>query len=255
MASLRNVNKNFQRLHRERNQPEHRRSLGYLEKKKDYKVRANDFHKKQNTMKLLRQKALDKNPDEFHFHMVNSELRDGRHFEKRKAVEFTDDQLKLMQSQDVNYVAYKYGVEMRKVEKLRATLHLLDVEGKPKNKHTFFTDTKEEASNFDICKRLNTVPELLGKTYNVPRLDNLKAKKLYSEKDVQDMEHMANKRDESYKELTKRVERQKQLKILLDKMMMKSHIMRSKGKGTVTKEKEGDATAAPVYKWTKERKR
>jgi hypothetical protein len=51
MASLRNVVK--RREHRERAQPAERRHLGLLEKKKDYKQRANDFHRKEKELKRL----------------------------------------------------------------------------------------------------------------------------------------------------------------------------------------------------------
>jgi U3 small nucleolar RNA-associated protein 11 len=153
-----------------------------------------DFTQKQNALKLMRKKALDKNPDEFYFHMVNAQLNDGVHYEKLKGDEFTEDQVKLMQSQDVNYILYKRGVELKKIEKLKAGLHLLDVEGKPRNKHIFFTDTKEEARNFDLAKRLDTVPELLGRTYNVPTLSKLKDKKLFTQSDADSLEKLARKR-------------------------------------------------------------
>ena len=39
----------------------------------------------QRALKKLRQKALDKNPNEFYFHMINSKVhQDGRHFEKKE---------------------------------------------------------------------------------------------------------------------------------------------------------------------------
>ena len=45
-----------------------------------------DYQQKEKALKVLRQKALDKNPDEFHFHMINSQVKEGRHYEMR-----TDD--------------------------------------------------------------------------------------------------------------------------------------------------------------------
>lgn len=79
-----------QRLHRERRQPEHRRKLGYLEKKQDYKKRALDHQIKVKQLKKLKNKALSRNPNEFHFHMINSRIVDGVHQEMLKKQDNTD---------------------------------------------------------------------------------------------------------------------------------------------------------------------
>lgn len=75
------AHKMAQRLHRERRQPEYRKKFGYLEKKADYKKRAEDHHAKAERLKKLKNKAQERNPNEFHFHMINSRLVDGVHQE------------------------------------------------------------------------------------------------------------------------------------------------------------------------------
>ncbi|KAK2153123.1 hypothetical protein LSH36_306g03000 [Paralvinella palmiformis] len=124
-----------------------RKHLGFLEKRKDYKERAEDYHKKQKRLKLLKRRAHDRNPDEFYFNMVNTKLVDGVHTQEEAPPQYTDDQLKLMASQDIRYVNYKLSTETKKVEKLRGSLHLIDVPDKPKNKRIIFCDSKKEGSN------------------------------------------------------------------------------------------------------------
>ena len=94
---------------------------------------------------MLHKRALNRNPDEFYFHMVRSRMQDGEHVDTPKEEECTPEQLKLMQSQDLKYISHKRLVESRKIDKLQAQLHLVDAE-KPNN-HVFFVDTKEEGKH------------------------------------------------------------------------------------------------------------
>lgn len=60
-----------------------RKKFGLLEKKKDYVLRARDFHKKEDTLKRLQVKAAERNPDEFYFAMENARTKDGVHDGRR----------------------------------------------------------------------------------------------------------------------------------------------------------------------------
>jgi len=251
MSSLKRAMKSKQRMHKERHQPESRQHLGYLEKKKDYKQRADDYQKKQNAYKLLRKKVLDKNAEEFHFHMIRSQVKDGVHYEMRDDdKELTADEMKLMQTQDIAYIQQKRVIEMKKIEKLRQSLHLIECEDRVKNKHIFFVDNKSDKKVFDFGKRLKTSEELLEMGYSFANSERLNDKNV-TQSDVQNVIHL---RDKSYKELAKRMERLKFLDILYHKMDVKKKLLNKK-ESKPKRVKKGSSTRAPQFKWKTERKR
>eukprot|EP01095_Lingulamoeba_sp_RSL-Kostka_P005682 TRINITY_DN171_c0_g2_i1.p1 TRINITY_DN171_c0_g2~~TRINITY_DN171_c0_g2_i1.p1 ORF type:complete len:311 (-),score=123.47 TRINITY_DN171_c0_g2_i1:114-1046(-) len=124
MASLRNAAK--RKTHKERGQISSRKKYGLLEKKKDYKLRAQDYHSKQNRLNILKQKALFRNPDEFYHRMINSKTVGGIHKEERKNVNFTAEEMKLLRSQDLKYVQTVYQANRKRLEKLKADLHFVE---------------------------------------------------------------------------------------------------------------------------------
>ncbi|GAB6030965.1 hypothetical protein CHUAL_007788 [Chamberlinius hualienensis] len=256
MSSLKNAAKAKGRAHRERSQPSARSHLGPLEKKQDYKVRAINHQKTKNTLKALKKRALNRNPDEFYFHMVNSNVEDGVHMEKEKEDESTPEQIKLMQTQDMKYVQFKRSIETKKIERLKGCHHLLDVEtGRPPNKHTFFVDSPKEATKFDVVKHLGTHPTLIDRSYNRLRIEDLKEGKFsVPQIEPEVLKKMTTERTREYRELANRIEREKKLLVLQQKMDVKRLLMDKKS-AVYNKIKPGTATSAPVYQWKQERKR
>lgn len=255
MSSFKKASKMNQRAHRERHQPEARKSLGVLEKKKDYKLRANDRAEKEETLKLLRKRALNKNPDEFYHHMINSKIANDEHFEKEKDEDLTPEQIKLMETQDKKYISMKRTIEANKIKRLQAQLHMTDVADRTKNKHVFFLDSDEEAEGFDLAKKLNTHPALLNRKSNRLRLEQLKDMKV-DLADESTIKKMNDERLKAYKELDKRIKREQDLAKVQRKLELKNT---SKKQRKAMKPKELQAILKsphnPIFKFKYERKK
>ncbi|KAI4504448.1 hypothetical protein M0802_000919 [Mischocyttarus mexicanus] len=253
MSSWKKAAKSTQKTHRERHQPESRKHLGLLEKKKDYVARAKDHHRKARTLKLLQQRALNRNPDEFYFHMINSKVKKGIHREKNKGDEHTPEQIKLMETQDIKYVAYKRNIEAKKIEKLQSRLHCIDAVNETKNNHTFFVEDEEEEKTFDIAKRLNTHPALLSRRTNRPNLDKLKETS-FPQIDENTLANIEQQKHMAYKELNKRIEREQELRIVQQKLEIERLLAKEKERKP-KQVKPATKNSAPIYKWKFERKR
>lgn len=247
MSSWKKAAKTSQKTHRERHQPEARKHLGLLEKKKDFIARARDFQEKRATIKLLRKRALNKNPDEFHFHMINSKMVNGVHREKDKEDQHTPEQIKLMETQDLKYVAYKRNIEAKKIEKLQSQLHMIDAANETQNQHIFFLDDNTEMKNFDLAKKLGTHPALLPRRTNRPTLNAIKSMKL-PELDNKTIVKLEQKKHMAYKELEKRIDREHELTVVQQKLEMR-RALKDKKIRKPKLVKSGSKDAAPIYKW------
>ncbi|KAL2161396.1 hypothetical protein VTH06DRAFT_7957 [Thermothelomyces fergusii] len=126
MSSLRNSI--HRRAHRERAQPLERARLGLLEKKKDYQKRARDYSKKQQVLKSLRQKAAERNEDEFYFGMLSRRgpgdpATRGRaftgHVDGDRGNRAMDvDTVRLLKTQDLGYVRTMRNVAAKELREL-----------------------------------------------------------------------------------------------------------------------------------------
>ncbi|RCI02767.1 UTP11-like, U3 small nucleolar ribonucleoprotein [Rhizopus stolonifer] len=252
MPSLRNVVQ--RRNHKERGQIASREKFGLLEKKKDYLLRAKDYHSKQNRLKALKEKALFRNPDEFYFKMINTETKGGVHIQKRNE-ELPDEMVQLLKSQDKEYIKHQRDLSKRKMEKLQASLHFID-EGdelpkKKKSKHIVFVDSEKEAKEFSPVKHLDTLPELVNRKFNRPRMDTLKKSDILATHSGKELKEIKKEREMKFKELASRMKREEEMQRAEQELTLQRALRQKGRKKVVGKDKHG----LDVYKWQQERKK
>ncbi|KAK4404802.1 putative U3 small nucleolar RNA-associated protein 11 [Sesamum angolense] len=136
MSSLRNAVP--RKAHKERAQPHSRRKFGLLEKHKDYVERARAYHKKEQALQKLKEKAAFRNPDEFYFKMIKTKTVNGVHRLESEANKYTKEELMLMKTQDIGYILQKLQAEKKKIEKLSGMLHCLD--NNSSGNHVYFAE-------------------------------------------------------------------------------------------------------------------
>jgi U3 small nucleolar RNA-associated protein 11 len=282
MSSLRNAVKRV--THKERAQPRARAHMGLLEKKKDYKLRAKDYHLKEDRIKAMREKASMKNPDEFYFGMHNAQIEDGHH---RKTKEFKQKEfdesigvetIRIMKDQDLSYIRMQKQKDARKVERLQSSLHYVDeapTAGSNKRKHTIFVDSQADVETFNVAEHFKTLPEMAGRAFNRPRVESLRKTALQSMgvalSDVESddelkptKEHLikqtkqarllarkiANAKSNAYGELEARSKRVAAME------RAESHLVTEKlvaGKGRKRKIKDAEQGKPAQYKWRRKR--
>lgn len=241
-------NKNLipRRIHKERSQPQHRVSKhGLLEKKQDYKLRARDRNRKQLRLKLLKEKASFRNPDEFYFGMIRSATDAGRarktlNMKEKDAVPIAHrdrEQRLLAETQDKGYVAFKHAIEDGKIGEMRRRLHFAESSAEVKGRHVLFVDDEEEEKKILKERQLN-------------RERGMETEKtgLYNEKALRKM------RKRAYAELKQRTERRDKLKTVLQDLDTERALL-AKGRRFMEKRADPMTGAPAVYRWHQERKR
>lgn len=226
-----------------------RQHLGQLEKKKDYKLRASQNEKKRETLKFLNQKALERNPDEFYFHMVKSKTKNGIHFDKSEEQddEANESQQKLMRTQNLKYVTHKLNIEHKKIEKLLADLHMSNHAIKA-NKKIVFSD-EGDATNSGA----RSIPSRKAAVDIRSSNDRCEIIRLIT---LQDLKQVDEEQKNKYAELMKRIERERELHIVQKKLQTKLLLQNSRKSGLPPKRvRKGNSKKAAVYKWPLERKK
>ncbi|KAL9117119.1 MAG: hypothetical protein Q9187_006348 [Circinaria calcarea] len=162
MSSMRNAVQ--RRNHKERAQPVEREKWGVLEKHRDYSLRAKDYNEKKKRLKILREKAAERNPDEFHFAMMSSKTdKSGRKIADRGNKSLSTVAVKLLKTQDAGYLRTMAQQTRRAREKLEEEFILdqgdgvhqsvtlskkrCDVKGP---QHLRFVKSREEQKAFDL---------------------------------------------------------------------------------------------------------
>jgi len=255
------LNAVHRREHRERSQLASRERLGLLEKHKDYVLRARDYNKKQKRLRALQLKAAFKNPDEFYFKMQTTKTKNGVHIAERNE-KFSAEFLKLLKTQDKNYVNYQNSINKFKIDKLKNAMHFVEnnqgeideedseINETKKSNHTIFVDDEEEVKNFDAAKHFNTYPELLSRKFNRPTKEIIKSAKLNIDDNI-NVEKLVKARSKNIRELSSRIQREKNLTSVQNEMDIQKALM---GKGR--RRKVGtDKNGLPIYKWKQERKK
>ncbi|XP_072975203.1 probable U3 small nucleolar RNA-associated protein 11 isoform X1 [Typha angustifolia] len=229
MSSLRNAIP--RRAHKERAQPQARKKFGLLEKHKDYVLRAKAFHKKEEALRKLKEKAANRNPDEFYFKMVNTRSVGGIHRPQSEANKYTPEELMIMKTQDIGYVLQKVQSEKKKIERLTSMLHTLD--NQPPNNHVYYCEDREEAKEVRL--------RISGPSKS-PTLENVPGR-------------IKKKTAASYKELEERKKRVQELEKLYADMALQKELQKSGRKRKLREDEIVTPTTKPVYKWRQERKR
>ncbi|KAF2820176.1 U3 small nucleolar RNA-associated protein 11 [Ophiobolus disseminans] len=156
MSSMRNAVQ--RRNHKERAQPVEREKWGLLEKRKDYKLRAADHKQKKQKLKLLSEKARDRNPDEFSFKMMSSKVdKQGKKVTDRGNQVLSLDVVKLLKTQDAGYIRTMLQMARKERKELEQKLVLeegeiravRDGERTKQGKHRVYVDDEEEQQAFD----------------------------------------------------------------------------------------------------------
>jgi U3 small nucleolar RNA-associated protein 11 len=121
---------------------------GLLEKHKDYSLRAKDHKEKRKRLKILREKASERNPDEFSFAMMSSKTLKGVKVGDRGNKALSHDVVMLLKTQDAGYlrtVLQKTKLERQKAENAFALTNTVESTAKPRK---IFVDSIEEQAQF-----------------------------------------------------------------------------------------------------------
>ncbi|KAJ1959194.1 hypothetical protein H4R35_007667 [Dimargaris xerosporica] len=187
--------------------------------------------------------------------MVNSQVNKDGYTVYEKKVDLTDELTRLIHTQDLQYVQTQRQIERKKIERLQHALHIVR-EDQPEHfapatpKHTVFVDDAEALAAFDPAKHFNTVPELVGRSYNRPTREQL-ATKPVDLPSAATTAKLAKRRDQLLQELNARRERERMLAKAENTLQLDQALKGRDSYSVVGRSDDG----APIYKWKQVRKK
>ncbi len=208
--------------------------------------------------------------------MEKARTKDGVHVAPTaEANAYSQDELRLMKTQDVGYLTMKGQTERKKAERLREGLHALKnrAGGPPgpsslpgssgpggrlsATQHTLFVESDDEVAAFDAAQHFDTPAELLERAFNRPRTKQLASGSLVVsalpegaslQKVASAVQRQAAR---AYEELRQREERERALVRARDHLEFQKKAMGGGRKVKVS----GHGAARKEFRWKAERKR
>lgn len=233
--------------HRERSQVSSRARFGLLEKKKDYKLRSENFHKNQAKLKLLKEKAKNFNEDEYYHAMTKRKTNeDGILIQNREfSKNLSNDEVLLLKNQDLNYLNLISSKESKKIHKTLENSNLFKSNGK----HVVFVENQKDFNNFKPDEYFQTTTELLERRENRLKIDQLIDNDLSIDQDNQHLEDALAFKKKELDILKQRLEREKKLTNVKNKLQLQKELMKKGPKKKIVKDGQ------VVFKWKNQRKR
>jgi U3 small nucleolar RNA-associated protein 11 len=167
----------------------------------------------------LRKKAEFRNPDEFYFKMEHTRMHNDQHIEDRHK-NYSKEFMKLIRTQDQAYVQHQRSVNRAKIDRMKQNLHIIDQdlgeidgdeEGEFAPKHIVFMEDDDEVENFDPAAHFNTLPELMDRTYNRPRVNTITDQTIKGLDQVEKLGTLKKQKEKTTLELASRIEREEKL--------------------------------------------
>lgn len=114
-----------------------------------------------------------------------------------------------------------------------------------------FVDSETEARKFSPAKHLDTLPELVNRKFNRPRIETLRESTIIAPHSGRELKDIKKERERMFKELASRMKREEELSRAEEELAIQK-ALRSKGqRKQVGKDKHG----LPIYKWKADRKK